>query len=128
LRCDKAFAITVCLATLYHEIAQEIADYFMLTRYGGLSPAKALAANFINGLSVLLGAIIILAMEDMSELSIASILAVSAGIFLYISCVECLPRVMKAHKTFPDLGISFLSFVVGAVPIGLILLNHEHCE
>ena len=47
--------------TIVHEVAQELADYIILTDAGKLSPFAALSLNFASGLSVMLGAIIVLA-------------------------------------------------------------------
>jgi len=98
LNCNRDLAITISAATIYHEIAQEIADYFMLTRFCNIPPWYALGLNFINGLSVLFGAIIIVGIEDMADVAIGSILAVSSGVYFYISVAECFPLKKKVHK------------------------------
>ncbi len=126
--CSRDLAIAISAATIYHEIAQEVADYFMLTRFCHIPPCKALCFNFINGLSVMFGACLILAIEDISDVALGSILAVSAGVYIYISVAECFPRAKAAQKTLKDKLVAFLAFVVGVVPIGLVLLNHGHCE
>lgn len=126
--CSRDLAITISAATIYHEIAQEVADYFMLTRFCHIPPCKALCFNFLNGLSVMLGACLILGVEEMTGVAIGCILAVSAGVYIYISVAECFPRAKEAQHTNKDRIIAFLSFVFGVVPIGLVLLNHGHCE
>lgn len=124
--CDYDIAIGISLATIYHEIAQEIADFFMLTKHCNMSVPLALILNFIGGLSVMLGAIVVLA-ADINSLASGCILAVGGGVYINIAAVECLPRANAAQETKKDLLVSFLSFVVGVVPIGLVLLDHEHC-
>lgn len=116
------------MATVYHEIAQEIADYFMLTRFCHIPPFYALLFNFINGMSVMLGACLILGIEDMTDVAIGCILAISSGVYLNISIAECFPRAKQAQQTPRDKIVGFASFIVGVVPIGLVLLNHSHCE
>lgn len=128
LLCDRSLAITVAAATIYHEIAQEVADYFMLTRFANLTPVKALFLNFINGMSVLLGAIIVIGIEDIPDMAIGCILAVSGGVYIYISVAECIPRAKLAQKNVSDKLTGLLAFAAGAIPIGLVLLNHTHCE
>ena len=49
-----AISTTPLLVTLCHEIAQELADFFVLTNYCNMSTPKALLLNFVSGLSVLL--------------------------------------------------------------------------
>lgn len=74
------------------------------------------------------GAVLIVAIEDMTDVAIGSILGVSGGVYIYIAVAECLPRAKEAQKTLYDKLLAFVAFVVGAVPIGLVLLNHVHCE
>jgi zinc transporter ZupT len=124
--CERSVAIAVAVATIYHELAQELADYFLLTEHCGIPPVKALILNFLNGLSVVIGVIIILAL-DVSNMATGCILAVSAGVYVHVAASECIPRIEKELKTFKDRAISILCFFLGAVPIGLVLLNHGHC-
>ena len=85
--CDKSTVYTIVGIKLYHEVAQELADYFLLTRHVGLRPSIALLLNFVAGLSILLGGIIVLA-TPVSDLSIGVILSIDAGVHLYIAaCV-----------------------------------------
>lgn len=124
--CDRSVAIAVAAATVYHELAQELADYFLLTEHCGIPPVKALILNFLCGLSVVFGVILILAL-DVSNMATGCILAVSAGVYVHVAASECIPRIEKELKTFKDRAVSILCFVIGAVPIGLVLLNHGHC-
>jgi hypothetical protein len=34
----------------------------------------------------------------------------------------------RLAETIQDRAIAFLFFALGAIPIGLVLLNHNHCE
>ena len=128
LMCSTDLAIAISAATIYHEIAQEVADYFMLTRFCHIPPCQALCFNFINGLSVMFGACLILGIEDMTDVAIGCILAVSGGVYIYISVAECYPRAKEAQHTTKDKLVAFISFIFGVVPIGLVLLNHGHCD
>ena len=115
------------LITLYHEVAQELADYFLLTQHAKLAPMKALVLNFISGLSVVLGGILVLAL-DISDLTIGLILALAAGVYIYIAACECLPRVSLVVQTWKERALTIPIFLVGAVPVGLALINHSHCH
>ena len=126
-RCDLTIAYTIVGVTLYHEVAQELADYFLLTKHAGLKPAKALGLNFLAGLSVMIGGLVVVA-SDVSELALGVILSVASGVYLYIAACECLPRVSAVVKTRQNRALSMLMFLIGVIPIGLALLNHSHCE
>jgi zinc transporter ZupT len=108
---------------------QELADYYLLTVECGLNEtsAKALILNFISGLSVMLGVVIIFALP-ISEPTTGIILSISAGVYINVAATECIPRVEKEIKNHCDRFGSILCFVLGAVPIGLVLISHGHCE
>lgn len=127
LLCSRSIAITVSATSVFHELSQELADYFLLTNQCGLSPLKALALNFISGLSVMLGVVVIMAME-VSEESVGVLLSMSAGVYFYIALTECAPRINHYIVDTYCRVLSFVFWSVGAVPIGLVLLNHEHCD
>jgi zinc transporter ZupT len=135
LLCSKSIGWALVASTIYHEIAQEIADYVLLTSHCGLTIIEALGLNFLSGCSVMVGVIIILSV-DLDGPAIGTILAVSAGVYVYIAVAECMPRVqavlrkgnMDHSRKVRYTMIFFLFFVLGAVPIGLVLLNHGHCE
>lgn len=125
--CDSSQAYAIVAGTIYHELAQELADFFLLTRQANLSKITALLVNFISGLSVVLGGIIITAI-DISATWTGIILAMSAGVYLHVAMTECMPRVQKSSKNTIHHMFALLMIALGVVPIGLVLLVHEHCE
>jgi zinc transporter ZupT len=124
--CSYDLAVTISVATIYHEIAQEIADFYILTKHCNLKIWVALLLNFLGGLSVLIGALLVLTVDITSMIS-GCILAVGAGVYVNIAATECLPRALETHDCRKDKIMSIISFFVGVVPIGLVLLNHLHC-
>jgi zinc transporter ZupT len=127
--CGGSFGWGVTAGSAYHEIAQEISDYFVLTNpeQGALKPLVALALNFLSGLGVMVGAIIICAQDEVENHVTGVMLAFGGGVYLQIAATECMGRV-HALATSPKLRIAALfMFAVGAVLIGLILIDHEHC-
>jgi UTP--glucose-1-phosphate uridylyltransferase len=125
--CGSSFGWGIALATVLHEIPQEIADYVILTGPRvGLSPFIALVSNFIAGLGVLLGAVIILG-ADVGDEVVGLLLAFGGGVYIHIGATECMPK-MYAEKLSPLVRMACVaSFILGAVLIGLVLLDHEHC-
>ena len=106
---------------------QEISD-FVLTdpKQGALKPFTAIAFNFISGLSVLIGVIVILE-QDLSNLDTGMILVYRGGIYLQIAASECMPKVYKGATSVQLRLIASLDFFVGCLAIGLVLLDHKHC-
>jgi len=125
--CGTGFGWGVALGTILHELPQELADYAILTgKSVGLSPKIALLCNFLSGLSVMLGCLII-NLADVSNSAVGLLLAFGGGVYVYIAAVECMPRVHRLQLSPKNNGLCLLAFVVGTVIIGLILLDHEHC-
>merc|ERR1719331_24387 len=48
--CGKSFGWGITASTIYHELAQEVSDYLVLTdpHLGNLSSFKALSCNFVS--------------------------------------------------------------------------------
>lgn len=126
MSCSRTIAYSILAATVYHELAQEIADFFLLTRQGGLSVTYALLLNFLSGLTITLGGIVILSL-DLEKDTVGIILTVAAGVYVHIAGSECMPRIDAAVYSCMDKLTMVATFALGAVPIGLVLLNHEHC-
>mmetsp|Transcript_6914 Transcript_6914/g.13425 ORF Transcript_6914/g.13425 Transcript_6914/m.13425 type:complete len:197 (-) Transcript_6914:72-662(-) len=127
LLCDPAFGWTVATSTIIHELAQEIADYFVLTTVCGFSPLKALALNFLSGVSVIFGCMLITE-SDIDPNSLGYLLAFGGGVYIAIGATECMPRIYENTKGVTMHLVAFLLFTFGAVAIGLVLLDHKHCE
>jgi len=127
LQCDLAVTASVIGGVVYHEISQEVTDYFLFTTEGGLSPVQALAINFLGGLTVCLGGIVVFA-TSVSDMGVGVGLAISCGVYIHISCSEVFPRIRGVLHTRLERVVSMLFFILGVVPLGLVLLNHVHCH
>lgn len=127
LLCENTVAMTVVAATVAHELPQEIADFFLLVHQCHMSPIMALVMNFLIGFSVMFGGIIVLAIPHFGNLAIGTILALSGGVYLHVAICECYGRAEKHQTTTVHKLGGLLAFIIGAIPIGLVLLNHEHC-
>ncbi len=116
--CGGAFGWSVASATVIHEVAQELSDYTILVSptQGGLHPLAALALNFLSGLSVVIGAIIVLAAQ-VSDLSTGLILAFGGGVYIHVGATECMPRVYRLPVAPAVRLLALFSFVLGTVAI-----------
>lgn len=124
--CDSSLGYTIVASTIYHELTQELADFWMLTRVCHLSVRQALALNFVSGFSVWLGVVLIL-QSNISPEGTGVLLALSAGVYLYLAAAECLD-VHNAGNDRVQIACVVVGVILGAIPIGLVLLNHGHCE
>ena len=129
LNCGKTMGWSITAATVYHEIAQELADYLVLTDpfQGDLTPFRSLFMNFISGMSVILGVLISVGSGSNNDFWHGLLLAFGAGVYLQIAAAECMPRVSVSATSSRLRAVSLLTFVVGVIAISLVLLNHKHC-
>jgi UTP--glucose-1-phosphate uridylyltransferase len=126
LFCSPAVGWTVVAGSIAHEVSSEISDFLLLSNVCGLRAWQALALNFLSGMTIYFGVIAVLA-SDLDPAAAGMLLAGGGGLFIYNGAAECLPRVCNAS----ELGTKFKGFVlfaVGAAAIGLVLMDHEHCE
>eukprot|EP00930_Biecheleria_cincta_P011405 TRINITY_DN1141_c0_g1_i5.p1 TRINITY_DN1141_c0_g1~~TRINITY_DN1141_c0_g1_i5.p1 ORF type:complete len:488 (-),score=77.30 TRINITY_DN1141_c0_g1_i5:305-1768(-) len=125
--CGDSFGWKVALATFLHELPQELADFaILISPEAGLGRFKALVANFISGMGVLLGALIVLAAE-VSDSDTGLLLAFGGGVYLHVAATECMPKIYNTDLTVVESFVCLGAFIIGAVLIGLILIDHEHC-
>merc|ERR1711908_145737 len=89
--CDNSMGWTVAWGAFAHELAQELADYFVLVGPAGIVWWKAIILNVLSGTSVILGGIIMMA-SDVGDLGNGLVLVLGAGVYIYIACVEAIPR------------------------------------
>ena len=77
-------------------------------------------------LTSLIGVIAVLGL-DMSAEATSYLLLIGAGVFVYVGATELGPCLLSA-QTVTQVAVFFIAFVVGAVVVGLPLLEHKHCE
>ena len=129
MACNATVGWSVTAATVYHELAQEVSDFLVLTdpEQGNLSPLKALALNVLAGLSVVLGTIIVLAQDDVNTFALGLVLAYGGGVYIQIGAAECMPKAYGLATTPMARFVVLLAFVLGATAIALVLFDHQHC-
>lgn len=126
--CSNTMAWGITVATVLHEIAQEIADFIVLTdpKQGKLKAPLALVLNFVSGLSVMLGVVIVMSM-DLGPRTVGCGLVFGGGIYIQIGLAECMGRVYAQALTVKLKIASIVLFSLGALAIGAVLFGHEHC-
>lgn len=107
--------IATTLAVILHEIPQELSDFGILL-YGGLSRTKALLANLASALTSVLGVVISFIVGEVVVSITPMLLAVVAGMFLYLALGNLLPLTMHQHK-FKE---KFLNTIIVLIGIGLM--------
>ncbi len=109
-------------------LAQEIADYFVLTdpKQGNLKPVHALGLNFLSGLSVVIGVCVIMSVE-VDGRAFGMLLTFGGGIYIQVALGECMARCYPMANTALLKILTITFFSLGALAIGVVLYDHEHC-
>ena len=114
---NPALGILSTLAIAAHEIPQEIADFSILV-HGGMKRSQALFFNFLSSLTALAGAIGGYYFLTKIQTGLPYLLALSAGMFIYIACADLIPdlhtdfkKQRKLHQAVP--------FILGIIVIYL---------
>ena len=124
--CGSVMGNSVAIATVVHEIPNQLAGYLVMVNQNGIRPCTALLLNFLFGLSVVVGALLVLSLTP-SDVAVGSIFAIGGGIFLHVAISEMLGTAERNIEKPKWWLYVFLAFFVGAVLIGMVLINHEHC-
>jgi zinc and cadmium transporter len=109
--------ISTTLAVVFHEIPQEMGDFGVLI-HGGFDRLRALLLNFASGLTALLGALLILALNVKVEDVSAYLIPFTAGGFIYIANSDLMPELKKDIQPLNSL----LQMVFLLIGLGFMLL------
>jgi zinc and cadmium transporter len=110
---DIRLGWTAWIAAAAHEVPQELGDFGVLL-LGGLPRRRALLLNFASGLTFLVGALLACAVP--ASWSVAWLIPVAAGNFLYIATVDLIPEVARSRTAGP------LTELLGAFALGVLLM------
>merc|ERR1711916_347223 len=90
--------VTTAIAVFFHELPQEIGDYFILIR-AGMTHTQALIANFVTALAAMGGASLVLAIGSSIDNAEIWILPLAAGGFIYIACADIIPDLHSSSSS-----------------------------
>ena len=120
---NPALGLTVALATFLHETPHEIADLGILLK-SGWARKKAFLANFYSALATFPGALFTFYFSQKVEGSVGVLLAIAAGLFLYVAATDFLPETKIESEKSSVKNVSFLILGVILVILIGILLPH----
>ncbi len=94
---DPYFGLIVALSTFLHETPHEIGDFGILMS-AGWSRGKTFVANLFSAMATFPGALLVFFFLRDAQDKIGVLLAISAGIFLYLGASDFLPEVGEEEK------------------------------
>lgn len=122
---SPGLGLITAISTLLHEVPHEVADFGILLR-AGWGKSKILTVNIISASMTIVGAFTLLLFAD-NQAAIGVLLAVSAGIFLYLGASDFLPHIEEGYSNRIK---SVIPLAIGVVVILLALSaiphSHEH--
>lgn len=105
--------VTVTIGIIAHELPQEVADFSVMIA-AGFSRAKTLILNLASALATLVGAVLAYFYLSGAEGLIPYLLAIGAGVFIYIALSDLIPSIHHQSEHKYDI-LQFLLFVGGIV-------------
>lgn len=112
---NPALGIVAAVAVAAHEIPQEISDFSVMLHHGW-SRGRVLWSNLFASLTNVLGATIAFMAQALITPVLPQLLALTAGVFIYISAVDLIPEISsKEHRDKTSHVIVLLFLGVAAV-------------
>lgn len=115
--------LITAFSTFLHEVPHEIGDFGILLK-AGWTKTRILIINIISSLMTVVGAFVVYYFSHNESLN-GSLMAVSAGIFLYLGASDFLPKIESDGK---NRFKSILPLILGSgiIIATILLLPHEH--
>lgn len=111
------------LSTFLHEVPHEIGDFGILLK-AGWKKSKILIVNIISASMTVFGAFTVYFFSHSETLN-GTLMAISAGIFLYLGASDFLPKIETNGK---NKFKAIIPLVLGSliIMVTILLLPHEH--
>lgn len=119
---DISLGWVTTFAIIMHELPHELSDFFVLI-YGGFSRAKAILWNLAVALAHFIGVFAAFFLYIRSETTIAYLIPLAAGGFIYIAVADLMPELHKEtsiKKALTQLALILLGIFLTSNLIELI--------
>lgn len=114
--------IVTAMAVAAHEIPQEIGDFGILLGKG-MKPRKVVIVNLFCALATVVTAMTTYWIGNESYLPVASIVAVTAGMFIYIAASDIIPDIHEKPQATATRQSFMLLLGVAVVGVAIFSLN-----
>jgi zinc and cadmium transporter len=107
---DPSLGLITAIGVAAHELPQEIGDFSILLHHGW-SKSATLWANILISLTSVVGAIVAYSLRNSIEPYLPHLLAITAGIFIYIASADLLPEITSRTKKDKSWHVILLVFL-----------------
>ncbi len=120
---SPATGVVATIAIAAHEIPQELGDFgLMLSK--GMAKRKVLLVNLVSALVTVIGAVLVFGLGDSLPISESTLLALTAGFFIYIAAADIIPTIhAERRRKLANLQTAVLIF--GVIFVG-VTSNYAH--
>jgi zinc and cadmium transporter len=119
---NPALGLVTAVSTLLHEVPHEIGDFGILLK-SGWKKRKILMVNLMSSLFTVVGAMTVYFL-NLSSGTIGVLLAIAAGMFLYLGASDFLPHANEGVSKKKTIMVLVLGVVI--MYVVLIMTPHAH--
>lgn len=119
---NPGLGFITAFSTFLHEVPHEIGDFGVLLK-AGWSKKNIIVVNVLSALITIVGTFSVLLFSENTSL-IGGLMAISAGIFLYLGAIDFLPQVSLTRKNKSTLLPLLLG--ITTMVISVLLMPHSH--
>ncbi|XP_052806762.1 zinc transporter ZIP4-like [Mya arenaria] len=122
-----SLGVATTIAVFCHELPHELGDFAILLS-SGLSFGRALAFNFLSSLTALAGLFVGLAAAADDSVKLW-IVAITAGMFLYIALVNMLPQLLlRSEEPVRDFLLNNVGILLGVAMMLILAIFEEKIQ
>lgn len=121
---NPGLGLITAISSLLHEIPHEIGDFGILLK-NGFSRKKVFWLNLFSSLFTIVGAVFVYYFA-VSESLQGLLMAIAAGMFIYLGVSDFLPRAHRGIDKFRAVGLLLLGAILMYSTLSLIPHSHDH--
>lgn len=110
--------IVTAIAVAAHEIPQEIGDFGLLLKLG-FSRKRVIIINVVSALATVVAAVLTYWLGTEASLPTGQLLAVTAGLFIYIAASDLIPTIHERVKNRVNV-IAAILLLLGVLTVGVV--------
>ena len=124
---SPASGLIVTFAIAAHEIPQEIGDFGIMAK-NGVSRRRIIFMNLISSFAAVISAVIFYLLGSTHDISLAPLLGLVAGFFIYIAATDIIPTLHQEPKKSATIKKSAL-LLLGVIVISVaVTFLHTHAH